>query len=70
MTTPIAPICMYCTHFRPDADEFACDAFPSAIPQSIIMSEVDHRQSVKGDGGIQFEAKSKDGAEYADEVFA
>ena len=49
---------MACTHYRPQARNFACDAFPFGIPQGIIDSEIDHRVPIEGDNNIHFRQDS------------
>lgn len=62
MTTGPRPQCDACLHRHPiRLDEpWTCDAFPDGIPEAIIDDEVDHRQPIAGDHGIQFEAKPGD----------
>ena len=62
MTTGPRPQCDACIHRRPiELDQpWTCDAFPDGIPEAILDDEVDHRQPVPGDHGIQFEAKPGD----------
>ncbi|HEX7160541.1 MAG TPA: hypothetical protein VF223_04800 [Trebonia sp.] len=54
--------CDACTHLHPVRldQPWTCDAFPAGIPEAILDDEVDHRQPVDGDRGIQFEAKAGD----------
>ena len=74
MTSVLPPICVGCTRlgmlFDPDdTDKPArCDAFDT-IPWSILLSKVDHRQAVAGDGGLQFDPKAKADADYAARLF-
>ena len=71
MTSLTMPICMVCKHYRRDYTGwgYRCDAFPDGIPKLIIESEVDHREAIDGDHGIQFEPVDKRGAEYAARLF-
>lgn len=71
MTTVVAPICYGCTHKRPDGPnhELTCDAFPGGIPWDILLSKVDHRKPFAGDGGIAFDPRTPDDAEYAKYIF-
>lgn len=64
-----APICAGCTHLFTDLLDPKCDAFPVAIPRPILLSQVDHRNPVDGDQGIQFEPESAADEEYADFIF-
>lgn len=56
------PICEGCKHNNGDD---TCTAFPDGIPLKITLSELDHRLPVKGDNGIQFEARSPADAQFA-----
>jgi 2'-5' RNA ligase len=54
----------YLSPFSPrnTAGVVACDAFPQGIPDPIWNNQVDHRQPVDGDHGLQWSAK--EGYEY------
>jgi hypothetical protein len=71
MTSIVMPICMVCKHYWRDAKGwgYKCAAFPDGIPDTIILSEIDHRAPVEGDHGIQFAPVDNRGAEYAAELF-
>lgn len=56
MTTVLVQ-CMVCANFNNSVREKnVCSAFPDGIPSNILLNEVDHRQPVDGDNGIQFRA--------------
>ncbi len=49
---------------------FRCDAFPeTGIPQSILANEVDHRQPVAGDNGLQFKSSGPSDDDEYDRLF-
>lgn len=50
---PIYPIsmCLVCRFYRKAQ---RCEAFPSRIPQAILIGKVDHRTRFPGDHGITF----------------
>ena len=50
--TPLG-ICWKCAHKHLGAA--TCAAFPAGIPQAVILGDVDHREPVEDDNGIQFE---------------
>lgn len=55
--------CQACVHFtvrQSFSDPFTCNAFPAGIPDAVRHNQIDHRQPVEGDHGIQFEAKAGD----------
>lgn len=61
--------CGACVHLdQPSSDAFwstskpkpTCNAFPTGIPEAVLGNELDHRQPIDGDHGIQFEAKPGD----------
>lgn len=52
----IIPQCVDCIHLNRDSQPPTCAAFPDGIPDKILLNEVDHRQPVKGDHGVQFVA--------------
>lgn len=56
--TAMAPICVFCKHFRePEFEQpWSCNAYPKGIPDRILGSLTDHRKPARGDHGIQFEA--------------
>lgn len=66
-----APLCSFCKHLIKDENggPFACSAFPGGVPDAIFKSQHDHREPIKGDGGVLFSPKDKEGAEYADFLF-
>lgn len=69
MTTPVAPLCLYCAHRRGTLRDPKCDAFPTGIPASILLSQLDHREPVGDDRGIRFKPKTPADAAYAARVF-
>lgn len=46
--------CVSCVRKR---GALTCDAFPSGIPDSILVFGADHRKPVEGDHGLQFKLK-------------
>ncbi len=58
MPTGSAPICMECKNYRvKDTTKNSCNAFPKGIPDIVIFGGSDHKKSLPGDHGIQFEQK-------------
>ncbi len=52
----VIPLCLECKWLRRGAP-MKCEAFPSGIPNPILLAEVDHLEPYPGDHGIQFEPK-------------
>lgn len=54
----IIPQCVDCKHLAVGTGDPVprCEAFPNGIPEPILLNQVDHRQQVPGDHGIQFSA--------------
>jgi hypothetical protein len=46
------PVCLDCKHYIRGKK---CDAFLGDIPDSIFLGDIDHKNPVEGDNGIQFE---------------
>jgi len=60
-------ICFQCERFMKSneeedflPDELKCEAFPFGIPESILLSEADHREPFAGDGGLQYQPVSEE----------
>lgn len=66
MTTTAAPLCLSCLRFKKG---WTCEAFPKGIPNAIINNEVDHRNPVDGDHGLQFKSDGKDDDAVLDQLF-
>ncbi|GAC1471040.1 MAG: hypothetical protein NVSMB9_16750 [Isosphaeraceae bacterium] len=50
------PLCVACEWLGIHArGHWSCLAFPDGIPEALLKARVDHRVSLPGDGGIQFE---------------
>lgn len=62
-----APLCFLCSRYR---DSYRCEAFPDGIPFDIIASNVDHRDQVEGDHGLQFIPVTEVAARYAEDLFS
>lgn len=65
MTVGPVPQCTACSRFRTARDLIGpsfCEAFPAGIPAEIWGNELDHRQPIAGDNGLQFTARA--GAEF------
>ena len=57
--------CLFCVHYNDKVFvPMTCKAFPSEIPQDILMNNVLHDHKIQGDNGIQFEVKSGKGKEW------
>jgi hypothetical protein len=68
---PVYPVsmCLVCKYYRKAQ---RCEAFPSRIPQTILIGRYDHRKPHNGDHGIKFEPKegvSKDELKAILDVF-
>lgn len=53
--TTIASQCVFCIHYRRTDKSSTCDAFPKGIPEPVLLNQVDHRQPIEGDHGVQWE---------------
>lgn len=62
----IIPQCVDCLHLNRDTKPPTCTAFPNGIPETILVNEVDHREPVRGDHGIQFVALAGRESIFAD----
>jgi hypothetical protein len=61
------PPCITCQHFTAGSFEDGrprCAAFPDGIPQVILSGENDHTSPVRGDHGIQWQAREVKRYEY------
>jgi hypothetical protein len=70
--TPVAPLCVWCAHYRRDRHNgLCCTAFPGGIPVQILLSRLDHRHPVRGDHGLQFaeDPHRPPPVGYADQLF-
>jgi hypothetical protein len=69
VTTIAPPICIGCKHLQGDLRDPKCSAFPSGIPNEILLSKADHRKPFPGDGGVTFDPKDEKASAYADMIF-
>lgn len=73
MTSIAQPICYGCARYRPSAKSgdggLTCDAFPAGIPSEIVLSQVDHREPIGGDGGQTYSPTNAAAAAYAERLF-
>ncbi len=56
----VVPICLKCAHLyraRGGKSDWTCTAYPTGIPEEILVMKVDHRKPYRGDHGIRFEPK-------------
>lgn len=53
MSTVVSPICFECQRLNGTVP-MECEAYPTGIPQAILMSEVDHHNPYEGDHGLQY----------------
>ncbi len=54
------PLCLKCARFHEDNKEgFTCDAFPTGIPDEIVLRGFNHNQPFPGDHGMRFVARVK-----------
>ncbi len=73
MTSQPTAQCSACTRYRsPLSDENTrglkvpfCAAFPDAIPDAIYQGMLDHRQSIDGDHGLQWESNGQPFPDWA-----
>jgi hypothetical protein len=61
MVTFAPPICLKCKHFDYDNETGnTCAAYPDGISWEILTSQLDHRNPLPDDNGIQFEPKARE----------
>lgn len=56
--TSIISQCVLCKHLRPG--EYSCKAFPTGIPENVLLNQTDHRRPVEGDKGVRWSPTSVD----------
>ncbi len=62
MTDLSTLICIFCKHLSDDGAR--CAAFPGGIPDEIMFGRHDHHFPFEGDGGIHFELKPGEEANW------
>jgi hypothetical protein len=60
-------MCLVCKFYRKAQ---RCEAFPSRIPQAILIGKVDHRTRYVGDHGITFVPKERVNKDELESVLA
>lgn len=45
-------LCGSCVH---RTGTYTCDAWPDGIPREVMLGELDHREPIEGDGGVQYQ---------------
>lgn len=70
MTTPPMPLCLVCRRFNADNERaLTCQAFPQGIPETILLSNVDHRKPVEGDNDLLFDPVDAQALAHAEMLF-
>jgi hypothetical protein len=56
----IFPLCFTCKHFDRNQPRgvLKCAAFPSRIPEAILLADANHREPYPGDHGIRYEPQA------------
>ena len=52
----VVPQCHECLYWIPSTT--TCKAYPEGIPMGILTNDLDHREPLDGDHGIQFQQAS------------
>ena len=52
--------CYHCKHYEATGLPMTCTAFPSGIPEPILVGLHDHRKPYGGEHGVRFEVRIED----------
>ncbi|HPY40381.1 MAG TPA: hypothetical protein PLM98_07675, partial [Thiolinea sp.] len=62
MSCMLPPVCAFCVHLLNNPEQ-ECQAF-AEIPDDIMLGKSDHLDPYEGDGGLRFELKPDDEADF------